>query len=327
MTSMMRGPYVGTNVSDNPEDVSIETTRTKTNGTQRPTVNKGAYVKHAHVALADFDGGDFGTALRTAAATKNGSYGYPTYVNVDVTGTTLEEIRHQVFDGKYWAAIVVEPGASAPFEEALNGTASSYDPSSVYTYYLMEARCYALYAAGIQSTTITTASTAAGVFSSQYAARRLTSGRYENATAAASAIAGPARAVGLNAGPLDYAEMDNKALLNTIGAVMPVLMQFFFIMAWNGICNGMHLYAAYDLRTHVLARFVASIIWPLISNLCSAGWDFCIPRIQPPRCKNVLCILGRDMGVQHDLLQRPGHHYWLRTHGVRPVSHAVLGHL
>lgn len=36
--------------------------------------HQGAYVHRAKVALADFDGGAFGQALRTAAATTNGSY-------------------------------------------------------------------------------------------------------------------------------------------------------------------------------------------------------------------------------------------------------------
>ncbi|KAH7070921.1 hypothetical protein FB567DRAFT_564578 [Paraphoma chrysanthemicola] len=236
--------------------------------------NQGAYVKRAHVALADFDGGDFGNALRIAAASNNGSYNFPTYVNVGIAGTTPEEIRNQVFDGKYWAAIIVEPGASARFDRALNGTAPSYNASAVYTYYLLTARYYALYAGGIQSSTITTASTATGIFSKEYATPRVASGEFANTTAAASALAVPARAVGYSAGPLDYSTLDNKALLNTIGAVMPILMQFFFIMAWNGICNGMHLYAAYNLRTHVLARLFWSILWPLLSSLCSAGWTF-----------------------------------------------------
>ena len=51
-----------------------------------------------------------------------------------------------------------------------------------------------------------------------------------------------------------FADLDDKAFINTIGTVLPILLQFFFIMAWNGICNSMHLYAAYDPRIHKLAQ-------------------------------------------------------------------------
>ena len=68
--------------------------------------------------------------------------------------------------------------------------------------------------------------------------------------------------------------MDDKAFINTVGAVLPILMQFFFIMAWNGICNSMHLYAGFDLRTHILARLFFSTVWPIFTSLCVTGWTF-----------------------------------------------------
>ncbi|KAH7062838.1 hypothetical protein BKA63DRAFT_538439 [Paraphoma chrysanthemicola] len=256
---------VGTIASNNDQDISVEIRRTKPTGTQRSNATLKGMLKGLVIAgfmimavLWIFDGGHFGNALWMVAAPNKGSYNFPTYVNVSVAGTTPEQIRHQVFDGKYWAAIIPP----------------SYNASDVYTYLLLTARCYALYAGGIQSSTVTTASAAAGIFSNQYATRRLASGNLANTTAAASALAVPARAIGYSAGPLDNSTLDNKALLDTFGAVMPILMQFCFIMALNGICNSMHLYAAYNLRTHVLARVFWSILWLLLRSLCSAGWTF-----------------------------------------------------
>ncbi|KAJ4319349.1 hypothetical protein N0V94_003939 [Neodidymelliopsis sp. IMI 364377] len=236
--------------------------------------DQGAYVHRARVALADFDGGNFGQALQTSAASNNGSYGYPTYVNVDTTGSSPEQIRHEVFKGTYWAAIVVQSGATARFEDAVNGTATSYDSSAVYTYYLLDARYYTLYSSSILSTTVTTASAAAGIFSAQFIAPLLARGEFANTTAALAALAGPARAVEMPAAFQTFGDLDDKAFINTLGAVLPIIMQFFFIMAWNGVCNGMHLYAAYDLRTHILARLFWSIVWPIFSSLCTAGWTF-----------------------------------------------------
>ena len=236
--------------------------------------HQGAYVHRAKVALADFDGGAFGQALRTAAATNNGSYGNPTYVNVNIAGSSPEQIRHEVFKGTYWAAVVVEPGATARFENAVNGSAQAYDPTNVYTYYVLDARYYTIYAANILPMAITTASTAAGIFSAQFVTPLIASGQHANSTTALSALAGPARAVEMPAASQLFGNLDDKAFINTLGTVLPILMQFFFIMAWNGICNGMHLYAAYDLRTHIMARLFWSTVWPIFTSLCSTGWTF-----------------------------------------------------
>ncbi|KAF9701734.1 hypothetical protein EKO04_000835 [Ascochyta lentis] len=308
MTSALRGPYVGIDPSSSDQEPAIELKRTitgrKTRSGPNASVaemlkalipaglmivavlwintahiyglfrNQGAYVHRAKVALADFDGGSFGEALRISAATNNGSYGYPTYVNVGTTGSSPEQIRDEVFKGTYWAAIVVQPGATARFEEAVNGSVQAYDSSDVYTYYLLDARYYTLYSASILSTSVTTASAASGIFSAQFIAPIIASGEHANTTAALSALAGPARAVEMPAASQLFADLDDKAFMNTIGAVLPILMQFFFIMAWNGVCNGMHLYAAYDLRTHILARLFWSTFWPIITSLCTAGWTF-----------------------------------------------------
>ncbi|KAF5227883.1 hypothetical protein FANTH_14656 [Fusarium anthophilum] len=304
----MHGPFVGTHQTlPGEEDVAVEMTvaRTRTNGPKPKATamdalkalipaaimilgifwinvsqifgvffNQGEYVKQAKVALADFDGGDFGTALRIAAAANNRSYEFPTYINVETSSTSPDQIRQDVFDGKYWAAIVVQPGATTRFEEAINGTASSYNQTDVYNYYLLTARYYSLYAGGIQSSTITTASTAVGIFSAQFIGPKLERGEFANTTASLNALTTPARAVGVSASSHEFSNMDDKAFLNTVGTIFPILMQFFFIMGWNGICNGIHLYAAYNVKAHIYARFFWSIFWPMACALCSTGWTY-----------------------------------------------------
>ncbi|KAF2629965.1 hypothetical protein BU25DRAFT_388066 [Macroventuria anomochaeta] len=308
MTSALSGPYVSVGPSRSDQEPTIELKRTITGRKTRTGPNasvaemlkalihaalmilavlwinashiyglfhhQGAYVHRAKVALADFDGGDFGEALRLSAAMNNGSYGYPTYVNINAAGSSPEHIRHEVFKGTYWAAIVVEPEATARFEDAVNGSAQAYDPSNVYAYYLLDARYYTIYASSILSTTVTTATTASGIFSAQFIASIIARGEHANTTAALSALAGPAHAVEMPAASQIFGSLDDKAFINTLGAVLPILMQFFFIMAWNGVCNGMHLYAAYDLRTHILARLFWSTVWPIFTSLCTAGWTF-----------------------------------------------------
>ncbi|KAJ4990697.1 nitrosoguanidine resistance protein [Stagonosporopsis vannaccii] len=308
MSAEMQGPYVGIGPSTSYQEPAIELKRTMTGRKVRsgPNVSieemlkalipaalmilavlwinashiygvfhhQGAYVHKATVALADFDNGDFGRALWMSAAMNNGTYGNPTYVSVDITGSSPEQVRREVFKGTYWAAIVVEEGATARFEDSVRGSAQVYDPSNVYTYYLLDARYYTLYASSILSSVITTTSAASGIFSAQFIVPIISQGQHANSSASLSALAGPARAVEMPAASQLFGNLDDKAFINTIGAVLPILMQFFFIMAWNGVCNGMHLYAAYDLRTHIFARLFWSTVWPIFTSLCTAGWTF-----------------------------------------------------
>ncbi|GAB7336786.1 hypothetical protein MBLNU13_g10872t1 [Cladosporium sp. NU13] len=234
--------------------------------------HQDAYTHRARVALADFDGGAFGEALRLSAVTNNASYGYPTFVNIDTTASSMNLVRREVFKGTYWAAIVVHPGATDRFKNAVNGTTTDYDSNDVYSYVVLDARYYTLYASSILSTTVSTASTASGIFSAKFIADLLPHGEFANTTAAISALTGPAHAVEIPAASRLFAVLDDKAFINTVGTVLPILMQFFFIMAWNGICNSMHLYAGYDLRTHILARLFWSTIWPICTSLCVVGW-------------------------------------------------------
>ena len=138
--------------------------------------------------MADFDKSDFGEALRSAAAACNGSYGYPTYVDVDTTGSSPEQISHEVFKGHYWGAIIVQPGSTDRFRAATNGTAISYHPSDVYAYYLLDARYYTFYVSNIQTTTIATTTVASGIFTSMSIEPLLANGRFVNTTAALSAL-------------------------------------------------------------------------------------------------------------------------------------------
>jgi hypothetical protein len=236
--------------------------------------HQGAYTHRARVAVADFDKSDLGEALQLSIAMNNGSFGHPTYVNLNTSGSSVEQVQHEVFKGTYWAAIVVHHGATDRFETAVNGTATDYDSSDVFTYYVFDARYYTLYASNILSTTVTTVSAAGSIFSARFITPLLASSEYANTTAALSAITGPALAVEMPVTSLLFANLDDKAFINTIGTVLPILLQFFFIMAWNGICNSMHLYAAYDPRIHKLARLFWGTVWPLFTSLCVTGWTF-----------------------------------------------------
>ncbi|KAF2847012.1 hypothetical protein T440DRAFT_557726 [Plenodomus tracheiphilus IPT5] len=103
---------------------------------------------------------------------------------------------------------------------------------------------------------------------------RIVNVNFANTTTAAGALAGPAQAVSPSAASQDFADLDSKIFVDKLGSVLPILKQFFCIMAWNGTCNGMHLHAGYTLKRYTLARVFWSISPPSISSLCAVGSTF-----------------------------------------------------
>ena len=239
--------------------------------------NQGHYTRKAHVAIVDFDGGVFGSSLLQAATSLNRTYGYPTYAVIPASATSPENIRQQVFDGKYWAAIYAFPGASDRFDAVVNGSsAAAYDPTKTLGYVTLTARYFALYESNFYSTSLTVASIASAIIAEQEFALTLASRTATSpalSSQAVSALGQPAQAIEIPAAYEDFTA-DVRALLKTIGAVMPIIMQFFFLMAWNGISNGLHLFAAKNTQIHIRYRLIWALLWPLATSLCTVGWTF-----------------------------------------------------
>jgi hypothetical protein len=67
-----------------------------------------------------------------------------------------------------------------------------------------------------------------------------------------------------------------RVLFNTVSMVMPILMQFFFIMGMNGITTSAKVLATQSKRDVYIFRLFASKIYGCVSALCMAGyiWAF-----------------------------------------------------
>lgn len=247
--------------------------------------NQGKWTSKGHVAVVDFDGGFFGSSLLEAASRVNRSYGYPTYVILSPDSNSPEAIRHEVFVGKYWAALYAFPGSTERFEMAVNSTASEpYEAAQSLAYITLTARYFAFYQFNILSTSIAVTQMASGLISERAIASTLSSRSPDNSALGENALAAlghPAQPTEIPAAYADFNLANDKVFVNTIGTVMPVLMQFFFIMAWNGISNHMHVFATKGLKDHLKYRFIGSTIWPLITSLNSTGWTFTFMKSYP----------------------------------------------
>lgn len=240
--------------------------------------NQGAHSKKGKVAVVDFDQGLFGSSLLEAAAMRNQTYGYPTYTIVRPDSTTPEEIRHEVFKGTYWAALYAFPGATERFEAVISGsTTEAYDVTQTLAYVTLSARYFAFYEFNILTASITVTSIASNIVGERAVASTLSSRTADSpalSQAAISALGHPAQPIEIPAAYADFALADDKVFVNTIGTVMPVLMQFFFLMAWNGISKRFHVFAIKRRRDHV-KYFVLS--W----RLCGLSSGRCVQPVGP----------------------------------------------
>lgn len=181
------------------------------------------HTSRVHVPVVDFDGGALGQALIAAANSVSATKGHPTYFVLDPTSTSLEELIRDVFKGRYWTALVAQEGATERWTAATSGASTSYEPSEVFAHITLTARYWAFYQGNFFSTSLGTLGRAAGIFSSQVAAPALATATSLNNDVARSAYLTPAVSSEIFAAGRDFSA-SNRALLNTIGTVMPVLM-------------------------------------------------------------------------------------------------------
>ncbi|KAL8283584.1 hypothetical protein RQP46_005379 [Phenoliferia psychrophenolica] len=270
---------------------------------------QGKHTRRAHVPVVDFDsGGAFGQALLTAAASVSGTYSHPTYFSLDPTKTSPEKLKHDVFSGKYWTALYVTSGASERWAAATNGSSTAaYDPEAVWAHITLAARYYAFYEGNFYATSEAVLGAAGAAFSATVAAPALANSSSLALSTARSAFAIPVVTTEVYAASQDFT-MSNKALINTVGVVMPILMQvdrqFFFTMAFNGISNSLHLYAKSHTKFHLRWRIATSTVWPIIAALCSTGWTWTFKGDYPLPAKaffaywavtTVLCMICIDL--------------------------------
>lgn len=64
-----------------------------------------------------------------------------------------------------------------------------------------------------------------------------------------------------------------KVLYNTVSLVMPIIMQFFFLMAVNGVAGHFNLYSHLPLKDNGIIRLGLSTIYTFIGALCTVSYQ------------------------------------------------------
>lgn len=223
---------------------------------------------HALKILAlDYDGGEIGSALSTAYQSLKGNQ-FPTLEYGSISDyPTQDSIRDAVCKEGYWAVVYTHRDASDNLMAALGGNNTQYDPRSTISF-IYDGIFYPVISLSMIQGNMQTLIAAASRIFYNVAPKAVATVDLTNPTSAA-AFLNPIQASSITIAPTNQG---TRVLLNTVSMVMPVLMQFFFSMAFNGIFAANGVFAKMSKRDVYIVRFVISHIYTLLSALAMTGY-------------------------------------------------------
>lgn len=186
---------------------------------------------------------------------------------------SVQAARHAVCKGSYWAALVVEQDSSSRLSDALGGGAAAemYDSSDAVTLVYNSAK----YPAALASSVIGNLHTLVGAASAAYANvdSSAISRLNTSDTAAVHAFRTPISSKAMDIWPTNQS---GRVLYNTVSIIFPIIQQFFFLMALNGLSNQYKLYTSMRMRYAIAMRTVLATTYTFISALSMSGyiWAF-----------------------------------------------------
>jgi hypothetical protein len=231
-------------------------------------------VHNLHILTVDYDGGVIGKSLQGAIKQLKADT-FPTF---DIEGKAkypaVEDIVQAVRKGEHWAAVFSHAGASERLAAALEGgdAATAYDPTNTLTYVWNEVRYPAMEDGTIKSSMsqlMAVARIAYNHINGTGALQTLN----KNNPAALQVFLNPIQGGEINIMPTSQG---TRVLYNTVAMVMPIIMQFFFLMAVNGVSAEFKLYSHLPVLNNGIIRLVLSLSYTFIGSLCWAGyiWAF-----------------------------------------------------
>ena len=226
------------------------------------------------ILLVDFDGGLVGQSLLQAYKQLQG----PSFPTFDVQNTTQyptpDSLIEAVIDRQYWAAIYSNVGASKNLSAALQGgtAAASYNANDALTYIWNEVRYPAVQDSVIQSSLVELVAATQVAYHHINGSQALAS-LPRNAQAAVQVLLNPIGATNLNLWPM---VQGSKVFYNTVSMAMPIIQQFFFILALNGISARLAIFERFPSRVSGLLRLIISFVYTFFASLVMTGyiWAF-----------------------------------------------------
>ncbi|THY11183.1 hypothetical protein D6D01_09014 [Aureobasidium pullulans] len=231
-------------------------------------------VHNLNILTVDYDGGVVGKSLQ-GAITQLKADTFPTF---DIESSSkypeVEDIVQAVRRGDHWAAVFSHAGASERLAAALEGgdAAATYDPTNTITYVWNQIRYPAVEDATIKSSMSQLVAVARIAYNHMNGTGALQT-LNKNDPAALQAFLNPIQGGDINIMPTTQG---TRVLYNTVAMVMPIIMQFFFLMAINGVSAEFNLYSHLPMLNNGIIRLVLSLSYTFVGSLCWAGyiWAF-----------------------------------------------------
>ncbi|KAH7136951.1 hypothetical protein B0J13DRAFT_82762 [Dactylonectria estremocensis] len=231
----------------------------------------GSRMHNLKILAIDYDGGDVGRALTVAYSNLKSDEFPAVEFGSSLEYPTPESLREAVCKHGYWGAVYTSSGASDRLLATIEGdNTTTYDAGDAVTY-IYNGIYYPAIVASLRGSLQSLVSVASKVFpivsSDAMAAVNMT-----NPTSAAT-LFNPIEATAWDIMPTNQGV---RVLLNTVSMVMPILMQFFFIMGMNGISAAAKVLDTQSKRDVYIFRLFVSKLYGFISSLCMAGyiWAF-----------------------------------------------------
>ncbi|THW95176.1 hypothetical protein D6D18_05813 [Aureobasidium pullulans] len=231
-------------------------------------------VHNLNILTVDYDGGVIGKSLQ-GAITQLKADTFPTFdIESSSKYSEVEDIVQAVRRGDHWAAVFSHAGASERLAAALEGgdAAATYDPTNTITYVWNQVRYPAVEDATIKSSMSQLVAVARIAYNHMNGTGALQT-LNKNDPAALQAFLNPIQGGDINIMPTTQG---TRVLYNTVAMVMPIIMQFFFLMAINGVSAEFNLYSHLPMLNNGIIRLVLSLSYTFVGSLCWAGyiWAF-----------------------------------------------------
>ncbi|KAL2821131.1 hypothetical protein BJX63DRAFT_427810 [Aspergillus granulosus] len=221
----------------------------------------------------DYDHGVIGHSVITAYDQMRGP-GFPTlHQHSAEEYPTRQDVERAVCKGGYWGAIYASSNASSRLSAALSSPemAEAYDNSQALGY-IWSSTKYPSIAQSVNAQLIQLTQGAAAVYKASDSIAALSTINVSDPYIARTVL-DP-----ISASPTDLNPMNQgvRFYYNTVSMVMPIIIQFFFIMALNGISAQTGTLDTLTLRQNTLIRFAISVIYTFLASLTMTGymWAF-----------------------------------------------------
>lgn len=239
---------------------------------------QAARSKAIRILMVDFDKNSSIAQAMHGAYQHLASTSFPTFVVRDAAEfQSPDDIFDLVREEKYWAAFYVNSGASQRLSAAIAGNSSKYDSKTALAYVWNQIRYPAVSGAIVMPSLLQMTSATQSTYQMMNAQRDLqilsTISDQQASRSALQALLNPIGATPIN---IRAAAQATKGLYNTVSLAVPIVQQFFFIVAFNGISDQFGLFDRTSAKVSGGIRFLVGAGYTCMSALGTTGyiWAF-----------------------------------------------------